>query len=142
MSVPPLIADASLRCRNMAHWARSCLAQAQTLLDHLVGDGKHARRDIKAKYFCDPEIDNELRSGGLDYRQVGRLCALQNPSHIDAALTKILAVIGAIAHQPSRLRKLAAIVNRRDCVPGSQCKDLITSVHEKSVDTDDQPADA
>ena len=87
-------------------------------------------RHLIAAAISDLEIDEELGPGGLHHRQVGRLLAPENPSDVDAALTKIFPVVGAIAHQPARLRKLAAVVNRRDCVPGSQRENLITPVHE------------
>jgi len=48
------------------------------LLDDLVGDGEHARRNLDPEHLGDPQIDDELKSGGLNNRQLGRLLALEH----------------------------------------------------------------
>src|SRR5437870_4194816 len=67
--------------------------------DHLVGDCEHSGRNGEAENLGDPQVDDELELDGLHHRQVAGLLALENPPDIDAALTKLFPVVGAIAHQ-------------------------------------------
>jgi hypothetical protein len=52
--------------------------QTASLFDHLVGAGKQRRWHGEAERLRSLEIDDELKSGGKLYRQIGRLRAFEN----------------------------------------------------------------
>ena len=60
---------------------------SQPLLDYLVGDCEHARRDRETKRLGGLEVDDQLELGQSQDRQVGGLLALENPPGVDAGLT-------------------------------------------------------
>jgi hypothetical protein len=70
------------------------------LLDHVVSDGEHARRNNEAKSPGGVEIDNQLELGELQDRQVGGLRAFEDLTGVDADLTPHIRTVGPIAHQP------------------------------------------
>jgi hypothetical protein len=47
-------------------------------LDHLVGEREQLRRNFDAKCLRRIEVDNQLKFGRLQYRQLGGLRALKN----------------------------------------------------------------
>jgi hypothetical protein len=67
--------------------AHACYRAAPALLDHLVGLGEHALRNIKPEQLRGPEIDHQLEAGRLHNRELGRLFALQDAAGIDTTLT-------------------------------------------------------
>jgi hypothetical protein len=54
---------------------RSKIAQ---LFDHLVGNGEQPRRKGEAERFGSLEVNDQLKRGRLDDREIGRLRALEN----------------------------------------------------------------
>src|SRR5712692_4911554 len=80
----PQTADIRLR-----GWQVSSVPRAEVihrLLDHFVGEREQRRRDFEAERFRGFEVDHELELGGLNYRQVGGLLALENPPGVNAGL--------------------------------------------------------
>ena len=53
----------------------SRIATNGCLFDQFIGAGKQRRRHAKAQCLRSLEIDDELKSGGKLYRQIGRLRA-------------------------------------------------------------------
>ena len=56
------------------------------LLDHLVSEREHLRRQLDAESFGGFEIEDQFKLGGLHNRQVRRLLTLENPGGVDADL--------------------------------------------------------
>ena len=84
------------------------MQQIESLLDHLVGEGKERRWHIDAKTFGGLEVDHELEFDGLHDRQVGGLFTLENPSSVKADLVKGIVHIGAVAHQATGNSRVSA----------------------------------
>ena len=98
------------RCGNSILWAnsgRTRCSKKKLLFDHLVGNGKDARRNGEAEGFGGLEIDDELEPGRLHDRQVGRLFTFEDAAGIGADLTKDVRKVGAVAHQPADFGKFA-----------------------------------
>ena len=63
----------------------SRIATNGCLFDQFIGAGKQRRRHAKAQCLRSLEIDDELKSGGKLYRQIGRLRAFENLVNQSAA---------------------------------------------------------
>src|SRR5436305_12417272 len=83
------------------------------LLDHLVRNGEHPRRDSEAECLGGVEVDHELEFGGPGDRQVARLLALENPPSVDADLAIGIGKAGSVAHQAAGCGTLAQCI---DCM--------------------------
>jgi hypothetical protein len=57
------------------------------LVDHLVGDGEHARRNFEAERHSG--LDDEFKLGGLLDQQIGRFLALEDAAGVDASWRKL-----------------------------------------------------
>jgi hypothetical protein len=64
-------------------------AQTESLFDYLVGAAQQCERDGETERLGRLEVDCKVDFGGLLYRQVSRLRALENPPGINAKLTVI-----------------------------------------------------
>src|SRR5262245_26606491 len=92
------------RPRSVSRWAITGCEQSQQtaqLFDHLVGAGQHARRQLKAERLCGLEVDHELELGGLLYRQVGGLLALEDAIDVPCNAPEVVDDVRAIGGQPS-----------------------------------------
>jgi hypothetical protein len=56
--------------------------------DHLVGAGDKRRRNIDAEHLRGFEVDDELNFGRLHDWKVSRFLTLENPTGIDADLSR------------------------------------------------------
>jgi hypothetical protein len=63
-------------------------SKQRSLFDHLVSDGKQARRNGETERLRGREIDDELKLGRLHDRKVGRLFALEDTAGVNAGLMK------------------------------------------------------
>ena len=86
MSALPPKADIGTQPRNVCFVpkADSCTAAILSLFDHLVGDREHGWRYHNVERFGSFHIDNELKLGWLDYRQVSDFFTLENAANIGA----------------------------------------------------------
>jgi hypothetical protein len=60
-----------------------------------------AQELFSARCFGGFEVYNEFKHGRLQYRQIGRFFALENPAGIDPYLTIGVGRAGSITHQPT-----------------------------------------
>src|SRR5262249_57605822 len=82
-------------------------------LDHLVGAGEHARRQLKAERLCCLEVDDQLVLGGRLYRQIGRLLALENAIDVAGCAVLLVDLISSIGDQAATGDDSADGVDRR-----------------------------
>src|SRR5215813_3195396 len=68
-------------------------------LNHLVGAGEQRRRDDEAERSRGFEIHGQLKFGGLHYRQVRSVLALENPASIRRRLAIGVRQVGAVTHE-------------------------------------------
>src|SRR5262249_30713970 len=69
---------------------RSSPAIGAVSLDHLVGAGEQALRHLEAERLGCLEIDNQFVVGGILYRQLGRLRALEDAIDVQGGLPVLL----------------------------------------------------
>jgi hypothetical protein len=86
-------------------------------LDHLVGNGEHARRNGEAKRLGGLEIDDQLEFGGLLDRQITRLFALEDTVDIGRGAPVELDIVSAVGCKPTLDRPVALGKNVRQAVP-------------------------
>src|SRR5215475_14368269 len=87
--------------------------------DHLVGAGEQIWWHLDAECAGGRQIDDELELGRLYDRQVLRLRALKDATHIDADLTIRIPNVGSIAHQPAGFSIVTHVI---DCWKGMSCR--------------------
>jgi hypothetical protein len=58
--------------------ADSCGAAKSVLFDHLVGDGKHSRRNVEAERLGSREVDDELEFGWRLHWHIAGLLTLED----------------------------------------------------------------
>src|SRR6516225_6784672 len=78
---------------------RTLAAQQKPLFDHLVGVGKQRRRHSKAQCLRSLEIDDELKSSGKLYRQIGRLSAFENLINQSGSAFVHISQVRLVAHK-------------------------------------------
>src|SRR5580693_6751718 len=72
-----------------------------TLFKHLVGAGEKSFRYSNAKCFSGPEVDVQIKLGGLLYWQFGRLRTFQYSVDIPCGAVEKIGVTWAITHKTS-----------------------------------------
>src|SRR5262249_59373036 len=73
--------------------------------DHLVGEREQRRRNLQAQRLGGAQIDDKMKLGLLQDRQVCRFLALENPAAVDAGLPERIGPVRSVAHQSPGLRK-------------------------------------
>jgi hypothetical protein len=118
----------------------SALCQKQTLrgglLDDLVRLGGEIGWHIDAERLSGLEVNYELKFGGLHHRQVPRLFTLENPPGIDARLAIAGGEVSTIAHQATRQRMFALLVNRGNGMARYQSDYLVALAVQERIGTD------
>jgi len=94
-----------LRCREASLCAITGSEQVQqkSLLDHLVSDGEHVRRNPESERRRRLEIEHELELGWLKHREVARLGAIEDAARIDAGLVIAIRKVSTVAHEAASL---------------------------------------
>src|SRR5207253_7382273 len=85
-------------------------------LDHLIRPVQHRLRNCQAKLLRSFQIDHQLELGGLLYRQISELSALQNLVHIRSGASVQVNNAHAVAHKSSVFHILRLSVHRRQPV--------------------------
>src|SRR5215472_8970725 len=106
--------------------------------DDLVGAGEQQGRNGQAERFGRFEIDNQLELGRLLDRQIGGLLAFQNPSGVNAELTKNNSQARSIADQAAGSSELAPLVDCWNGIASRQCHELLAPAAEERVRGDDE----
>src|SRR6476660_4248689 len=107
-------------------------------LDHLVGALLDMQRYVESKRFRGLEIDDQLNPGREFDRQISRLCTLQDLVNVDCSVPKVLALINAVACEPSDLDTVALCKDRRQPCAESKLNDVRTLDLEQPVHWDDE----
>src|SRR5215472_317658 len=83
------------RCQLRTH----AVQQTETLFNHLVGGYEQLVRHGDVEHPCRAGVDDQLKLGRLNNRQVHGLSTLENSAGIDANLTIRVPDVESIAHQ-------------------------------------------
>src|SRR6476660_5568124 len=86
-----------------------CLAHS---LDHLVGAGGQAGRQLDAQCLRSLQVDYKLELGRLQQWQLGWFCTFENASGIITDLAIGVERINPIAHQPASRGIFAELIHR------------------------------
>ena len=93
MSVVPSTSAVILQCRERKRCANSCREQMQqnacggpALFDHLISKGEQLRGNFEAERLSGGQIDDQIKLGRLQHRQVGGLLAFENAAGVTASL--------------------------------------------------------
>jgi len=104
------------------------------LFDHLVGSGEQSRRDNKPERFGRLQVDDELKLGRPQDRQVGRSLALKNAPAIDAGLANEVRKVRSVAHQSPSFDHLTIGIDRWQPMVRRQRDEVYaTAVEERIV---------
>src|SRR5262249_16551813 len=106
------------------------------LFNDLVRLSGEVGRHFDAERLGGLEVDDELKFGGLNYRQVPWFLALENPPGIDAGLTIALADVGTIAYQAAGQRVFTLVGHRGDSVSRRQSDYSIALTVEERIRAD------
>src|SRR5436309_3947935 len=94
--------------------------------DHLVGTGKHGRRNFEAKRLRSLEVDYQLVFGWRLHREVGRFLALEDAIDIGCCLPVGLEHLNSIRRQAAACDEVAERIDRRQAVLGGERDDRLT----------------
>src|SRR5215207_9174046 len=86
-------------------------------LDHLVGAGEEGGRDGEAERLGCLHVDHQLEFGGLLYRQIGRLGALEDLIDVAARAAKQIGYIGPVGRQSATFGGVSEEVVCRQMMP-------------------------
>src|SRR5215470_7192726 len=108
--------------------------QTASLFDDLVGSGEQSRRDNKPERFGRLQVDDELKLGRAQDRQVGRSLALKNAPAIDPDLANEVRKVRSVAHQSPSFDALTIGVERWQPMVRRQRDEVsATAVEERIV---------
>src|SRR5262249_20992174 len=110
---------------DQRHAPKSILTLRTVSFDHLVGEREQPVRNLETKRLRGLEIDDQLEFGRQHDRQVGGLVALGNATDIDPDLLVKVADAGAVAHQTTRPRIIAELVDCMHRMPRGKCDQSI-----------------
>src|SRR5262245_15914438 len=113
-----------------AHVAR------QPLFDHFVGDLLEMHGHVEAQRFGSLEVNDQLKFGWLDDREIGRLRAFENAARVNANLMIDFCKWRSVADQAARVDELAPIVYCGHCAAGCKRRKLSTLSGEISIAAD------
>src|SRR6266545_3864757 len=110
------------------------------LFDHLVGAPDQRVRNTDAERPCCLEVDTELDLRALLDRQLARLFAFENPSHVDARHAVSVGNAAAITHEATGDGELPVFENGWHRVADGKCGELFLVGKEDSAAADHEPA--
>src|SRR6516165_11853012 len=93
-------------------------------LNDLVSSRQQRFRDGEAEGLGGLEVDDKLKLGRLQDRQVGGLSAIENFAGIDASLTKTVCDVRSVAHQPAGYDEITDRIRRRNTLARRQAGNL------------------
>src|SRR6266496_6189586 len=102
--------------------------------------GEQRGRHLEAEGAGGFQVDDKLESGGLHYRQIGDVRALEDSTRHDTGLMVSIGEARTIAHQAPACRKLSDVVDRGNPVLGCKCDELISPRIEEWVVLNDKGA--
>ena len=79
------------------------------------------------------EIDHQLESGRLNYRQVGRLFAAENTTDICSCLAVGIELASSVAHQSASVSVCAIGIDRWYRVTSRESRELFTLADEEGI---------
>src|SRR5215472_2554852 len=112
-----------------------------TSFDHLVGAREQRRRNFDAKCLRRIEVNNQLKFGRLQHRQVGGLGALKNFADIDAKLTISICAVVSVTDESACIRELTPFIDRGNSVSCRQRDDPAAATAEICIGGDEKSAD-
>jgi hypothetical protein len=119
--------------RRAARWTRGVAS-----LDHLVSAREQHRGHFETKYLGRLQVDNELKLGRPQNRQIGRPLALKNAPAIDADLANEVRKVRSVAYQPASFDALTPGVDRRNPMVRRQRSEVYATAVEERIVTDQE----
>src|SRR6516162_597178 len=127
----------------MSQWANKRHMQCSKnppLFDHLVGAGKHQRRNAKAERLGGLEIHDHLEFRRKLHREIARLCAAQNAIDISGGATKGVYLVGSVGEQATVSGKVRLPIDRRYVVSSRRRYDERAMRHHEYIRQGDKAA--
>jgi len=110
----------------------------QRSFNHLVRAGEDRLRDSQTERMGGLEIDDQFEGRRLLDRQIGRLGTLQDPSGVNAGLTKESGEVRAIADQPAGHDETPVPRDRRNGMTRCQRYELIAPAKQEGIGGDEE----
>src|SRR6516165_10756249 len=107
-------------------------------LNDLVSSRQQRFRDGEAEGLGGLEVDDKLKLGRLQDRQVGGLSAIENFAGIDASLTKTVRDVRSVAHQPAGYDEITDRIRRRNTLARRQARNLHAAAGKECVGCDEE----